>query len=1142
MVSLHHPRARRAALMASTVALGLLVTSTAIPAAVAALSGQTHDFANGVTHDWYTYANTGEVSSSTDNEEFCATAQAGDDPWSIAAQLDGVTYVKDATYTVSFDAYATSPVSIPMQGGVGYPAAFGRTIDLDGTSTVQHVEFDFTPADWPTTSQNPDSPLTDNWSTREGNISFQLGAQDQPFTFCFDNLSITGDTTGPTEPTGPTAPTEPNELIVGGDFEHGTLNPFYVAGNDVTAEVLDGVLHTYLGPGTTNRWDQIIGYPGIIITPETTYTLSFDASSTDNRALRVVLGDDDDPYTVLHEWNVPLTSDLTNYSYTFTAPEGFPLQPGEEIGTGDLTFQVGGASSAWTFQLDNVSLLSDTAPEAYTPDTGSRVRVNQVGYLPDGPKQATLVTSATEPVTWELLNPANSTVASGATVPAGVDQSAGLNVHEIDFGDFTTPGTYTLAADGEESYEFVIDADIYQQLRYDALNYFYLARSGIDIDGSIVGDEYARVAGHTNNSDGTLVSGSANLGDYGVACLTPEKEGTYWMYADWECNYTSDVVGGWYDAGDHGKYVVNGGIAVAQILSTYERTFYSPTAVDADLGDGTLNIPLDESSNGIPDALDEARWQLEWMMSMQVPADALMYAGMVHHKIADLNWTGLPLLPTDDPQERYLHRPSTAATLNFAAVAAQGARLWAEYDSAFAADLLAAGRVAWEAALATPELYAPAPNDNPSPGSGPYDDDNALDEFYWAAAEMYLTTGEQEFEDYVLASDYHTADIWTTGGFNWFETAALGRLNLATVESQIPGRAQIRQSVIDAAERYLDWQRNEPFGTAYPGADGEYDWGSNSAILNNQVVMGTAFDITSDQRFADAVLESMDYLLGRNALNLSYITGYGHVYSENQHSRWFARSLEPSLPNPPAGSVSGGPNSMTATWDPVIQGLYSPDHMCAPQFCYTDSIHSWSTNEITVNWNSAMSWVASFIADQASGNQAGAGQVVNVSAPPQDITVAEGTKAEFSVSATGSPSPSLQWQQLIDGVWSDIAGATSATLSVTAALDDDGTHFRVYASNRFGGFYTDHATLTVTEVTDCDDAGLPVTDDRTEGDGSGGKIDVTDEADDADEADEAEKLASTGARVMWAVLTAIILLAVGTVLAGIVRRGRSVTS
>src|SRR5205085_3262120 len=133
--------------------------------------------------------------------------------------------------------------------------------------------------------------------------------------------------------------------------------------------------------------------------------------------------------------------------------------------------------------------------------------------------------------------------------------------------------------------------------------------------------------------------------------------------------------------GDHGKYVVNGGIATAQLLSTFERTKTAPSAVPGALDDGTLRVP--EHGNNVPDVLDEARWELDFLMRMQVPAGQPL-AGMAHHKIHDQAWTGIPTQPQDDPQPRELHPPSTAATLNLAATAAQCARLFAPYDAAYA--------------------------------------------------------------------------------------------------------------------------------------------------------------------------------------------------------------------------------------------------------------------------------------------------------------------------------------------------------------------------------------------------------------------------------------------------------------------------
>jgi endoglucanase len=362
----------------------------------------------------------------------------------------------------------------------------------------------------------------------------------------------------------------------------------------------------------------------------------------------------------------------------------------------------------------------------------------------------------------------------------------------------------------------------------------------------------------------------------------------------------------------------------------------------------------------VPDVLDEARWELEFLLRMQVPAGQPL-AGMAHHKIHDDIWTGLPLQPEADPQLRELHPPSTAATLNLAAVAAQGARLFAEYDEEFAARALAAARTAWDAAKANPDVFA---SEADGVGGGAYSDSNVDDEFYWAAAELYLTTGEEDFLTEVTSSPVHVdTDVFPAGGFNWPAMGALGRIDLATVDSDLPEdvRAQVRQSVVDAADAYLEIQAGQAYGLPMPGASSNYIWGSNSNVLNNMMVLAAAYQLTGEAPYRDGVLRGMDYILGRNALNHSFVTGWGDKTPQNQHSRIFGNQLDPELPNPPAGSIAGGPNA--ALQDPFVQGILEG---CVGQFCYVDDIESYSTNEVAINWNSALSWVSSFVSAVAA--------------------------------------------------------------------------------------------------------------------------------------------------------------------------------
>ncbi|MFF1274293.1 glycoside hydrolase family 9 protein [Streptomyces marokkonensis] len=724
----------------------------------------------------------------------------------------------------------------------------------------------------------------------------------------------------------PAAPAGADEVeqVRNGTFDNGT-DPWW-ASADVTAGPSEGRLCADVPGGTTNRWDAAVGQNDITLVKGESYRFSFSATgSPAGHVVRAVVGLQVAPYDTYYEVSPQLSVSGDTYSYTFTSPV--------DTAQGQVGFQLGGSADPWRFCVDDVSLLGGVAPEPYEPDTGPRVRVNQVAYLPAGPKNATLVTDATGRLPWQLKDDRGRVVRRGWTVPRGTDGSSGQNVHSVDFGAHRVRGTgYTLVVDGETSRPFDIDASAYERLRLDSAKYYYTQRSGTAIRDDLR-PGYGRPAGH--------VDVAPNQGDGAVPC----QPGV--------CDYTLDVTGGWYDAGDHGKYVVNGGISTWEVLSTYERARHARTGEADKLGDGTLNIP--ESGNKVPDILDEARWELEFLLKMQVP-DGEPLAGMAHHKIHDEQWTGLPLLPSDDPQKRELHPPTTAATLNLAATAAQAARLYRPYDKEFAATALAAARKAWTAALAHPDLLAD-PDDGI--GGGAYPDDTVSDEFYWAAAELYITTGERQFEEYVLSSPVHTADIFGPLGFDWSRTAAAGRLDLATVPNRLPGRDKVRRSVVKGADGYLATLKAHPYGMPYAPAGHVYDWGSSHQVLNNAVVLATAYDLTGASKYRDGALQSMDYILGRNALNISYVTGYGEVNAHNQHSRWYARQLDANLPNPPAGTLSGGPNS--SIQDPFAQSKLQG---CVGQFCFIDDIQSWSTNEHTINWNAALTRMASFVADQ----------------------------------------------------------------------------------------------------------------------------------------------------------------------------------
>ncbi|MCB9438531.1 MAG: glycoside hydrolase family 9 protein [Anaerolineales bacterium] len=571
-----------------------------------------------------------------------------------------------------------------------------------------------------------------------------------------------------------------------------------------------------------------------------------------------------------------------------------------------------------------------------------QVSINQVGYFPNAPKIAVLASEGTSRRTWSLLDAeTGEMLTAGITGAPYVDEASGDTIHTIDFTSFTTPGTYRLLVDGVMSPDFVIGNDIYSQLKVDALRYFYLNRAGIELTTEYAG-EWARPAGHLTDNNVTCYQGT-------------DADGNEWA----GCDYTLDAAKGWYDAGDYGKYVVNGGITVWTLQNLYER-------FPSEFADGTLAIP--ESQNGIPDILDETRWEMEFLLSMQVP-EGYPLAGMAHHKLHDREWSAVPSMPpteydndnghTNPSSGRYLYAPTTAATLNLAASAAQCARIWESFDAEFAARCRAAAERAWAAANENSALLA---GRTPGSGGGDYGDSTVSDEFFWAAAELYITTGDSAYLDYLKDSIHWSVFPGTlnsnVGSMDWGNTAALGTISLVVAPNGLDASDvdHLRGQIIQAADRFWTQLDGEGYRVPIPSPAG-YVWGSSSVVLNNGLVMALAYDFTGDVRYLSGVHETMNYLLGRNALTRSLISGYGAVTMEHPHHRFWGNQPSAGFPAPPPGAVSGGPN--TAPSDPAA--INAGVEALSPPKRYVDLIGSFSTNEVAINWNAPLVWVVTYL-------------------------------------------------------------------------------------------------------------------------------------------------------------------------------------
>ena len=785
-------------------------------------------------------------------------------------------------------------------------------------------------------------------------------------------------------------------------FDDGVGIPWHICESgpaDLDFNIDNGTYNiTILNPGGAarggeSRWDCQLRHRGLTVKADHNYTVKFEVTPTNSGYLYTKIGDLSGNIEVWHnacnDSNFDSTWDAIYITagQKYTCNVSFTAKQTEEVA--EWAYHIGGAGNyqpqdcfpvGTTLSFDNLYFIDNTNSEndyiAEDKYVRNSILVNQLGYYPKLSKQATLVVDEGDMTAkgFELLDSKGDTVYTGNSKPVGYDKDSGDWVHILDFTDYIIEGTgYTLKCGSKTSYSFDISNNIYDGVLKDSLNYYYQNRSGVAIKSDYItsGDkkELAHQAGH--NPDMAYVQ-SEWIKSY-------DSEGN-----NVDKSKRIDVSGGWYDAGDHGKYVVNGGISVWTLNNIYERSLVSGDTSKWKDNSGTVLIP--ENGNQNPDILDETRVEMEWMLKMVVNGGE--YNNMVYHKIHDHKWTGLAVEPWNYASSwktvRIVKPPTTAATLNVVACAAQSYRLWKEYDEAFANRCLEQAKKSYQAAVENPEMYAPL---DQAIGGGAYGDNNVKDDFYWAACELYASTGDKTYyNDLMKYSEALAISTHVSGGenngsctsFNWGNTAGLGTLTLyLNHKSSLSDEDfnTVKESITKAADYYIQIEKSQGYGIPYVGTtftdpinigDEEvtgYEWGSNSMVVNNAIVMAYAYDITNNSDYADGVSTAMDYIYGRNAVEYSYVTGYGEHSTKYPHHRYWANQLDSKFPLAPSGVLSGGANS--GMQDPYIQGAGYKRGNVAPQLCYIDNIESWSTNEVTINWNAPFAWVTSWLEDEA---------------------------------------------------------------------------------------------------------------------------------------------------------------------------------
>ena len=734
-------------------------------------------------------------------------------------------------------------------------------------------------------------------------------------------------------------------IISNSTFENGTAGwgTYKESGGKCSLSTEDGQLAlTVSSVGKLNYAVQVF-YDIVPLYQNGVYRLKYDISSSVDRYIEGMIQQNGGTYQAYTWKGLSLTSEPQTVDYEFTMKEETDIMAKLVFNCG-IQEKYEGELPEHTIFIDNVSLeLVDDSNVDYASSRpyAPSINVDQVGYRTNGMKTAVFrdVTDQTE---FNVVNAdTKETVFTGKLENKTENKSADETNWTGDFSSVKEAGKYYISCTGlDDSYTFEIGDKVYSKLLDDSVRMLYLQRCGVKVEDKDFGHE----ACHT---------------DMATVYGTSDK---------------IDVSGGWHDAGDYGRYVVPAAKAVADLIYAYDA--------DPELYSDNIGIP--ESGNGTPDILDEARFELEWMMKMQT-AD-----GGVYHKVSCANFPAY-VMPTKETAELIVTPVSSTATADFCASMALAAEFYEKFDKDFAKKCMDAAEKSWSWLETNPNFLFKNPADIVT---GEYGDLTDKDERYWAAVQMYRATGDEKYLANVSKA---------LTGLDWSTVGDYGNIALLTMKNADKGSEVFRTAYENAAsavtaqaKTLLKNTNANPYGAALT----KYNWGSNMTIANGGIILALASELTGEQSYNEAAQAQLNYLLGVNPVGTCFVSGYGTVSPENPHHR-------PSMAVGHAmkGMLAGGVNQ---NLDDSAAKAYCQDQPAAK--CYVDNSESYSTNEITIYWNSPLTYLLSLTENSSSSVQQ-----PEVTTTTTAVTTAETTTTTTVTSGNAAEKATLYGDVNCDG-------------------------------------------------------------------------------------------------------------------------------
>lgn len=708
------------------------------------------------------------------------------------------------------------------------------------------------------------------------------------------------------------------------------------------------------------------------------------------------------------------------------------------------------------------------AVAAPTAPVSPNIHVDQFGYQLNAKKIAVLASPQVGYNTAQTYTPGGSlqirrwsddaAVFTAAPVAWNGGQTHGQSgdkVWWLDFSSLNTAGSYYVfdPTNNVRSERFELDDAVYQNVLKAAVRVFFYQRSG-----------FAKTSPYA----GAWTDGAAFLG--------PNQDTQCRLVTDPTNAATAkDLSGGWFDAGDYNKYVNFTYSVLTDLLLAYEET-------PGVWGDN-YNIP--ESGNGVPDLLDEVKWELDWLLKMQ------QTDGSVLSKVSVTGFQAASP-PSSDATPRYYGPASTSSTLTAAAVFALAAIQYKTSSNsvmqAYGAQLQTAALNAWTWASNNPNVtYTNADFQSANPEVDAYETSARK---LGAAVYLFALTGNATYRTYVDAN-YQSLHLFQWSFAYPFENSHQSALlYYAKSAGATPGvasaiRSAYQGSMTGSSDNLPAYQNATDAYRAYL-SDDNHTWGSNR-VRGDEGNMFRAMnqfglDAANATTYRDAAMGYVHYLHGVNPTGYCYLSNMGSYGAENSvgelYHAWFADG-SPLDTNPAPGYVVGGPNKNYAP-DPSYGGTISPPQNQPVQKAFK----AWNTSWPQDSWEitePAIYYQASYVRLLS--------KAVGATPPPPADTQAPSVPTNLTASNVAQTSFTLTWTASTDNVGvtgyevfrngTSVGSTASTTFSLTGLTANTTYSLTVKAKDAAGNTSAASTALSVTTAAPASD--LVIYDDALNG-------------------------------------------------------------